>query len=664
VAAFPAVQLFVERVTAIVEDFALTDENAVAVGEICRRLDGLPLAIEFAAPRVEVLGVEGLAARLDDSLTLLRPSRRAGILRHQTMRAVIDWSYGLLSKDDQLFFRALGMFTGGFSVEAVTAVASDAVKTRIDTIDRLADLVGKSLVVVDVGGANPRFQLLDTTRAYVLEKLDESGERELIGRRHAEYYHELFARAEAEALARPAREWLADYASEIDNLRSALDWAFSPGVGDVRVGIALTAAAVPLWMYLQLVEECRGRVERALAALAPAASANPRLQMKLLAALGASLWVGGAVTEMESAWTRTLDLAKSLGDVDHQLRALWGLWMIHDRQALALAQQFADVAATLADRRVGDQMIGYSYHFRGNQSSARRHLERAMADDAAPDPGHRLMRFYLDAQPMVILARILWLQGLPEQAMTTIERAVKHAKADDHARSLCHALAVAACPIALWTGNLNLAEQYIDLLHDTSHRHALTLWHAVDRAHRAVLLIKRGDLQTGLPRLRAAFEDCRTVPTGYRVLVFIAELAEALGRTGQISEGLATAEEAIGRAERTAEGWIIAELLRVKGELLRLDGAREAAASAEGYFRQALQLAGAQDALSWELRAATSLARLLRHQGRPTDAIACLQPIYDRFTEGFGTADLIAGKRLLDDLRDAGRDPVSAESEN
>ena len=125
-AAFPAVQLFVERVTAIVEDFALTDANAPPVVEICRRLDGLPLAIEFAAPRVEVLGVEGLAAGLDRSLPLLTTRRRTAMPRHRTMRAVVDWSYGLLSEDEQRFFRALGIFAGGFTVEAAAAVAMDA----------------------------------------------------------------------------------------------------------------------------------------------------------------------------------------------------------------------------------------------------------------------------------------------------------------------------------------------------------------------------------------------------------------------------------------------------------------------------------------------------------------------------------------------------------
>ena len=237
----PAVQMFVERVTAIVEDFALTDANAPLIAEICRKLDGLPLAIEFAAPRVEALGIEGLAADLKRSLPLLGTRRRAAM----PLGAVVDWSYGLLRDDEKQFFRALGIFAGGFTVEAAAAVAMDEAKTRADAIDRLADLAVKSLVVADVIGAKPRFRLLDITRAYTIEKLDESGERQRIARRHAAYYRNFFARAETEALARPAGAWLGEYAREIGNLRAALDWALSPGA-DLSIGLALTNAAVPL----------------------------------------------------------------------------------------------------------------------------------------------------------------------------------------------------------------------------------------------------------------------------------------------------------------------------------------------------------------------------------------------------------------------------------
>ena len=235
-APYPAVQLLVERAAAIVEDFALTDANASLVAAICRRLDGLPLAIEFAAPRVEVRGIEGLAARLVHGIQRLSgPQRRTPVPRHRSMQAVVDWSYGLLSEDERRFFRALGIFAGGSTVEAAAAVAMDASTTGTDAIARLADLVAKSLVVADVSGARPRFRLLDTTRAYAIEKLDESGGRERIARRHAEYYRDLFECAEREVPARPPAEWLANYARKIDNLRAAVNWAFSPD-GDESIG--------------------------------------------------------------------------------------------------------------------------------------------------------------------------------------------------------------------------------------------------------------------------------------------------------------------------------------------------------------------------------------------------------------------------------------------
>ena len=188
----------------------------------------------------------------------------------------------------------------------------DAAKTRIDAIDRLADLVAKSLVVADVTRAETRFRLFDTTRAYALEKLDESGARERIARRHAAYYRDLFERAEGEAGVRPSSAWLADYAWEIDNLRAALDWAFSPR-GDESIGSALTAAAVPLWIRLSLLEECRSRAKQALGALETGGTRDPRNEMRLSAALGAS---SSEAPEMGAAFTKALEIAENLGDVE------------------------------------------------------------------------------------------------------------------------------------------------------------------------------------------------------------------------------------------------------------------------------------------------------------------------------------------------------------
>ena len=267
------------------------------------------------------------------------------------MRDVVDWSYGLLSEDDRVLLRTLGIFAGGFTAEAAATVAADAARTRNDAADRLADLVAKSLVVADVSGVEPRFHLLDTIRRYAIEKLDESGDRDRIARRHAEYYRDLFERAESEAATRAPRERLIDAAREIDNVRASLDWAFSPR-GDGSIGVALTAAAVPLWMHLSLLEECRGRVKQALGVLGTDGKRDPRQEMRLQAALGRS----NDVFEMGEGSMRALELAESLGDSEYQLRALLGLYFFHManrryRAALPFAQRFYDLAASSAQFR-------------------------------------------------------------------------------------------------------------------------------------------------------------------------------------------------------------------------------------------------------------------------------------------------------------------------
>jgi predicted ATPase/DNA-binding winged helix-turn-helix (wHTH) protein len=653
-AVFPAVQLFVERVTATVENFALTDANAQPVVEICRRLDGLPLAIEFAAPLVEVLGVEGLAARLDQSLPLLATRRRATIARHQTMRAVVEWSYGLLSDEEQRFFRALGIFAGGFTVDAAAAVDMDA---DIDSIDRLADLVAKSLVVADVSGAKPRFRLLDTTRAYAMEKLDESGEHERIAHRHAEYYRHLFDRAECESTARPTIEWLAEYAPEIDNLRTALDGAFSPS-GDRSIGVALTIAAIPLWLQLSIVEECRAGVERALAWLAREAPVDARDEMKLQAGLSSSLlYTKGPTPEAGQASATAFRLAESLGDTEYQLRALWELWAHGNvtreyAAALAVAQKFYTLALRRADPGTlltADRIIGTSYHYLGDQTNAWRYIERMLGAEVDRQRRASLIRFWFDQNiaGRVVLARILWLRGLADQAWRAAQSAVGDAEALGDRPTLCYALTHGSCIIALWAGNLSAAESYAEMLLDLSRRHGYAPWGEFASRIKGVVFVKAGNIKTGSPLLGAGLDEINDPDFGIWFLTGLAELAGALGHAGRIADGLATIERGIDQSER---GWLTPELLRVKGELLLLQRPSGSTEAAEDLFRQALDIARQQQALSWELRAATSLARLLQNQRRPADAIACLRPVYDRFTEGFDTADLIAAKQLLDNL--------------
>jgi predicted ATPase len=662
-AAFPAPRLFVERVTAIVEDFALTDANAPLVVAICRKLGGLPLAIEFAAPRVEVLGVEGLAARLDDSLLLLGARRPATTPRHQTMRAVVDWSYSLLSEDERRFFRALGPFRGAFTVDAAAAVAMDA---GVHAMDRLADLAAKSLVVADVDGIKPRFRLFDTTRAYALEMLGAGGEHEPIARRHAAYYRQLFERAAAEAPARATDDWLSDYVQDIDNLRAALDWAFAPG-GEASTGVALTVAALPLWIRLSLLEECRGRAQQALGA---ASIENPREAMRLQAALGAST---PEASEMVAAFTSVLDMAKRVDDVEYQLRALWGLYFYYTgigrfRTAQPFALEFHSLSLRGSDQNdqmFGKSMVAIAEHYVGDQVSARGQLEQLLTKGAA---GARerdvvrdavrfrdVVRFGMDFRLLVsvFLARVLWLQGFADQAVRMAEQSLREADAIGHAISQCFVLAIASCPIAFWVGDRVAATKYTARLVELSRQHALLHWAAFGARFEQVLAIRAGDLDGGSRRRPSGQDEVAAPNFSFRSLSGLTQLAQALGQAGRITEGLAALEAGV---EQFEYGCFSPELVRLKGELTMQQDMPGAAGSAEALLRQALDEAREQGALSWELRAATSLARLFRDQRRYADAVAVLKPVHDRFTEGFDTADLIAAKQLLDEAGNVGSD--------
>jgi predicted ATPase/DNA-binding winged helix-turn-helix (wHTH) protein len=656
VAAFPAVQLFVERASAIIEDFALTDANAPAVADICRRLDGLPLAIEFAAPRVEILGVEGLAAHLDGSLHLLGTRRRTAEPRHRTMRAVVGWSYGLLAEDAQEFLRSLGIFAGGFTVEAAAALVPDAARPHDTAIDHLTDLVAKSLVVVETGGAQPRFRLLDVTRAFMIEKLKSRSGREKVARHHAEHYLALFKRAEPEAQARPAAEWLADYAIEIDNLRAALDWAFSR-TGDGSLGVALTIAAVPLWLRLSLLDECGSRARQALGVLETQGASDTREEMKLRAALGSSL---PHAPEMVAIFTRVLDIAETLDDPEYQLRALRGLYYhsvltIRYRAALSFAQRFYNLAmsgSNQSDRLVGELLLGTAKYSLGDLVGARHHLEQVIARNSAPDAKQTafrfddVIRFQHDGQveARAMLTGVLWHQGFLDQAPQMADKSLSEAQAIGHAGSQCLALALASYPVALRTGNLTAAAEYARLLVDLSTRHSLSHWAPLGARYRKVIALKGGNVDD-IERIDEADPNLRALP-GWT------DLVDALTEAGRSAEALAVLNELAAQSSGLASS--NPEFLRQRGELLLLQTPPATAEPSEDLFRRALDFANQQGRLSLELRAATSLARLLSTQGRRAEAIACLQPVYDRFTEGFGSADLIAAKQLLNGLRDAG----------
>jgi predicted ATPase len=257
-----AVHLFVERVAAALGRFSLTDETAPIVAEICRRLDGIPLAIELAAPRLKMLRPKELLARLDDQLHLLTAGSRKALPRQQTLRAAIEWSYGLLSETEQAMLRRLGVFAGSFTLDAVAAVATGAPVEVSDAFDVLAGLVDKSLVITLAGAGENRYRLLETIRAFALERLGASRYAEL-ARRLCQHVTVVMERAERSWGTTATGDWLAAYEPELDNLRAALGWSLGPG-GDPALGLKVLGYTQWLWRELSLVHEQRRWFELAL----------------------------------------------------------------------------------------------------------------------------------------------------------------------------------------------------------------------------------------------------------------------------------------------------------------------------------------------------------------------------------------------------------------
>ena len=652
---YSAVQLFVERAAMCLGEFSLTDARAPAVANICRRLDGIPLAIEMAAGRVDVFGIAGLAGVLDDRFRLAMRGRRTALLRHQTLNTTLDWSHELLPETERLVLRRLAVFAGFFTITEATGVLVDG--GGADNLESIANLAAKSLLVVNLETPVATYRLLETTRAYALQKLEESGERMAYARRHARQCLAAMEAANAAWEASPPETWLARHRHLIDDVRAALDLSFRTE-DEAATAVALTVAAVPLWYQLSLLSECYQRACHALRL--PAAARSPTQEMRLYAAVAWCLMqIKGFVQETRDTWTTLLALSRENNDSDHQLRALWGLWAARIsegalRTALALAEEFSSLAQPTSeiDRCVGDRMLGHSLHLLGDQAPAREHLERMLANYAPPATGAQAMRYIFDQKALArcFLARIRWLQGYPDQAMEIACDVTSDERARGDALSLCQVLVQAACPIGLMVGDLAAVEEFVSDLIELSVRHDWHFWHAFGTCFRGVLTVQRGDLAAGLHLLEEALSGLRNIDFGVHYLYFLCEYASALGLAGRTDRGLDAIEQAIARSDRNDERWCIAEVLRLRGELLHRQGELE---SADAAFATARVWAERQGALSLSLRIATGAARLWQDMGRAAAARAELTAVCGRFTEGFGTADYRNARAILDGVNPA-----------
>jgi predicted ATPase/class 3 adenylate cyclase len=340
---FGAVALFVDRARSVDKSFVLTDDNAPIVAEICRRLDGIPLALELAAARVKILSIPNLAQRLNERFKILTGGSRTALPRQKTLGALIDWSYDLLTPQEQTLFTRLGIFAGGFTLDAATAVCTGDGIEELDVLDLLASLTDKSLVVADTAGEQERCHLLESTRAYALEKLAAAGAHEQLAHRHAEYFRDQAQAADVRSGTGSTAAWLASVELELDNYRAVLEWALKDG-HDTALGGAVAGALQPLWSGAGLTVEGRYWIGQAQAGLDEAA--HPQEAARLWRAL-ASLSDG---KRKHDCAQRALALYDSLGDGRGAAGALSNL--AHGLYQMGQLEEASDVnARTLAAMR-------------------------------------------------------------------------------------------------------------------------------------------------------------------------------------------------------------------------------------------------------------------------------------------------------------------------
>jgi predicted ATPase/DNA-binding winged helix-turn-helix (wHTH) protein len=630
-----APELFITRAREINAGLVLNDPHSSMIAAICRRLDGIPLAIEFAAARAAALGVEQVAIGLRDRFALLTSGRRTALPRHRTLRATLDWSYQLLTTAERALLCRLSIFVGPFSLDAAGAVA-DAGVTASDVADGVSDLIAKSLVFKTADPVVAEFRLLETTRAYAFDRLREGGALAGVARRHAEYLLQVLGDIEEEQRSKPPDEYLVAIRRRADEIHAALDWAFSV-TGDPAIGVALTIAAVPLWFELFQMTVARGRVEHAL----PHARTGSDQEMRLRIALGHAIWYStGESDAIERSFARALEIAERVGASAVRTRALWGLWAARRSRgdypaALEVARRYADAAVGARDLgaiHLADRILGLTHHILGHQTLARDYTERALRQPHSLETISGIGYQVQTAVAMAAqLARIQWMMGFPDQAMVLAEEAVSAGQKSGQVFPLFYALIFGALPVALWTGAMDMARRQVDILANISvGNQRMEFWSQCFA--RALKLRAGNDGEV----LITAFIEARLEPA---VIPPFADVASDASIVAPLPG-----------PESADVLWNTPELLRVDALLHLWHDAPGAVTAAETQLRRAMAIAQEQGALSWELRAATSLARILRDRGDLADAVAILRPVYDRFTEGFDTTDLKAAKALLDEL--------------
>lgn len=658
---YSCIELFATRALEWAE-YQLTDDDLPAVVTLCERLGGLPLAIELAAAQLDRYSPAALLESLDRRFSVLRNEDPRVHRRHRTLWATLDWSYQLLSVGEATIFRLLSVFSGPFVQEDVAAIAQVVRYEPYRTTVALGGLVAKSLVAAELDGDCIRYSLLDCARVYAAERLSQETSADATYRHFAHFmltvldkFTQEQAWIESNFLAAQS---LIHYKSKLSDLRNALSWCFGAG-NDPALGIRLTVAAMPLWNELSLMAEEEFQVERAIEHSA-SSTCDETQRAKLAFSRAWSMTQDRRLlAENADAWVSAIELAERTNDVDQRLRTWWG-----QSAYLVLTGRYNEALQTLGNYREialshqngiavphGERLHAMAEIYLGKLAVARDKLERLSRGLCDGEPLSKIPRYRAEPYAIVqnTLALVTCLMGYPDRAAVLAMEAVENTGRTGHTVAQSYVLSTGAVQIAFWNGDRERLARYTAHLGANLDIECMAIWVPMHRFFRGVGLHADKQL-AGIDAMRGATDAMLSSGFGMNVSMYLGWLAEALLQTGAIREADGTVDEALALEDRSKEAWCLPDLLRIKAQALKALGEPE---RAERLLREALEKAAAMAARSPALRAACDLAALWIEHDRAQEAAALLGPIYDAFTEGFGTKDLLRAAALLEATRGA-----------
>lgn len=627
--AYPAVRLFVDRAVASCSSFELKDSDAPLASQLCRELDGIALAIELAAGRIEALGLEAITSHFDASIRLMWHGRRTAVPRQQTLGATLDWSFNLLSDEEKRLLCRLSVFAGTFSLDAAIEICCFDYDKSL-AIELIAGLVSKSLVTVDAGEATLRYGMLDTTRSYCWKKLCNTAEEASLSRRFAVYFKDWAQQYEAGNPDRNARDLVAP---ELANLRAALEWLFQDretGADAVRLAGSLCL----LLLQLSKVAECARWAQAALSRMPPVLVGS-HLEMRLQDALGQSLMFskGGGV-EAEAAYRRCIEVAEQLGDSRSTLHLLNGYVVLLHRdgrytEALATARKTQSLLSELDDpesHAIVDSLMGVALHLVGDVRESMQHWERCFAQSAGASlTTTSKLGFDFHIRALCGLARSLWLTGQYSRAITVAEETIEKARESGHVVTYCIAL-IWAGSVHVWARNAERLEEIADTVERVARQHSLTPYLAVARITHGQLLIARRRPAEGVELIRRAVEvlhQCR-----YEMVTSLSMgiLAKGLSDMSLHSAALAMCDEVETLIRTCGDFLRMPGLLAIRGHCLAAAGRPQ---ESEKSYLASIELSRSQGVKSGQLQAAVAFAQHLISAGRSEDARRLLRPLVE-----------------------------------